>query len=89
LELFLTEFSDVKDLSNISSNGSSQYFLLKFSENVNQDELIERALEQGVRVYSTMKFWQDKAACPPNTLFLGFSKIKLELGQSAYILKYI
>jgi GntR family transcriptional regulator/MocR family aminotransferase len=24
-----------------------------------------------------MKFWQEKAACPPNTLFLGFSKIDL------------
>jgi GntR family transcriptional regulator/MocR family aminotransferase len=22
-----------------------------------------------------MQFWQEKAACPPNTLFLGFSKI--------------
>lgn len=78
LELFLAEFSEVKDKINISSNGSGQYFLLKFSEKVKQDELIERALEHGVRVYSTMRFWQDKAACPPNTLFLGFSKIKLE-----------
>lgn len=78
LELFLAEFSEVKDKIDISGNGSGQYFLLKFSEKVKQEELIERALEQGVRVYSTMRFWQDKAACPPNTLFLGFSKIKLE-----------
>lgn len=52
--------------------------LLEFSEEANQDELIDKALEQGVKVYSTMQFWQEKAACPPNTLFLGFSKIKFE-----------
>lgn len=78
LELFLYEFSDVKDKIKITSNGSGQYFLLEFSEDVKQVELIERALEHGVRVYPTMQFWQEKATCPPNTLFLGFSKIKLE-----------
>ena len=75
LELFLSEFSDVKDKVKITSNGSGQYFLLEFSEKANQTELIEKALEHGVRIYSTMQFWQEKAACPPNTLFLGFSKI--------------
>jgi len=78
LELFLSEFSDVKEKIKITSNGSGQYFLLEFSEKVKQTELIEKALEQGVRVYSTMQFWQEKAACPPNTLFLGFSKINFE-----------
>ena len=78
LELFLSEFSDVKEKIKITSNGSGQYFLLEFSEEAMQDELIEKALEHGVRVYSTMQFWQEKAACPPNTLFLGFSKIKFE-----------
>lgn len=78
LELFLSEFSDVKEKIKISSNGTGQYFLLEFSGNVSQQALIDRALEQGVRVYSTMQFWHDKADCPPNTLFLGFSKIALE-----------
>ena len=31
-----------------------------------------------MRVYPTMQFWQDKAECPPDTLFLGFGKIRLE-----------
>jgi GntR family transcriptional regulator/MocR family aminotransferase len=78
LELFLSEFSDVKEKIKITSNGSGQYFLLEFSRKVEQAELIEKALEHGVRVYSTMKFWQERAACPPNTLFLGFSKINFE-----------
>lgn len=78
LELFLSGFSEVKDKIKITSNGSGQYFLLEFSEKVNQTELIEKTLEHGVRVYSAMQFWQEKAACPPNTLFLGFSKIKIE-----------
>lgn len=78
LELFLSEFADVKDKIKITSNGSGQYFLLEFSEKANQGEVIEKALEHGVKVYSTMQFWQEKAACPPNTLFLGFSKINIE-----------
>ncbi len=78
LELFFKELSDVQSKIKISSNGSGQYFLLKFSETVSQEELIKSALNHGVRVYSTMNFWQEKADCPPNTLFLGFSKISLE-----------
>jgi GntR family transcriptional regulator/MocR family aminotransferase len=78
LELLLAEFSDVKEKIKITSNGSGQYFLLEFSKEAEQSELIEKALEYGVRVYSTMQFWQEKAACPPNTLFLGFGKIKTE-----------
>lgn len=78
LEKFSDEFSDVKDKVRISSNGSGQYFLLEFSTKTSQSVLIEKAMVNGVRVYSTMQFWQEKAACPPNTLFLGFSKINLE-----------
>lgn len=78
LELFLEEFSGVRDKIKLCSNGTGQYFLLEFKESTCQEELIRLALEQGVRVYSTMEFWQDKAACPPNTLFLGFSKISLK-----------
>lgn len=78
LESFLTELADVKNKLELSSNGTGQYFLLKFSQQAEQSILIEKALEQGVKVYPTMQFWRDKAACPPNTLFLGFSKIALE-----------
>lgn len=78
LERFLAELEDAKSRIEISSNGTGQYFLLKFSQQADQHTLIEKALEHGVKVYSTMQFWQDKAACPPNTLFLGFSKIPLE-----------
>ncbi|MDC7286822.1 PLP-dependent aminotransferase family protein [Blautia schinkii] len=78
LEQFSAELADVKGNVELSSNGTGQYFLLKFSHKVEQNELIKKALEHGVKVYSTMQFWQEKAACPPNTLFLGFSKIQLE-----------
>jgi GntR family transcriptional regulator/MocR family aminotransferase len=78
LELFLAEFSDVKEKIKILSNGSGQYFLIEFSVPTNQEQLIEKAFKYGVRVYSTMQFWQDKAECPPNTLFLGFSKIDMK-----------
>lgn len=78
LEQFTYEFSPVRDKIKLSGNGSGQYFLLEFSDPTDQNTLIEQALEHGVKVYSTMQFWREKAACPPNTLFLGFSKINLE-----------
>lgn len=76
-ECFSKELSAMTEKIKIFGNGRGQYFLLEFSENVDQSNLIESAFQHGVRVYSTMQFWQDKAACPPNTLFLGFSKIDL------------
>lgn len=75
LETFEKEFANMKMKVKITGNGTGQYFLLEFSGKDTQEELIKKALKYGVRVYSTMQFWRDKAACPPNTLFLGFSKI--------------
>lgn len=77
-ECFLKELSDVSEKIKITGSGRGQYFLLEFSEKVAQTELIQAAMEQGVRVYPTMQFWQEKADCPPNTLFLGFCKIDLK-----------
>lgn len=78
LELFIQEFSRLGSGLRITGNGTGQYFLLRFSAGTDQKLLIKKALEQGVRVYPTMQFWQDKAECPPDTLFLGFGKIRLE-----------
>ena len=78
LELFVREFSRLGSSIRITGNGTGQYFLLRFGAGTDQQMLIGKALEQGVRVYSTMQFWQDKAECPPDTLFLGFGKIRLE-----------
>ncbi|MGL5437949.1 MAG: PLP-dependent aminotransferase family protein [Lachnospiraceae bacterium] len=78
LELFLEAFEPIKDKVRITGNRTGQYFLMEFLGEVTQQELIDRAMEQGVQVYSTMQFWHDKAECPPNTLFLGFSKISME-----------
>ena len=77
MELFQAEFAELGKKIKLTGNGTGQYFLLEFSGAADQGRLIEKALEQGVRVYPTMQFWQDKAECPPDTLFLGFSKIDL------------
>ena len=34
--------------------------------------------EMALQTSAAMQFWQDKAECPPHTLFLGFGKIRLE-----------
>ena len=78
LERFSEELADVKDRIEICGNGTGQYFRLRFAAQADQNELIRKALEHGVKVYPTMEFWQEKAACPPNSLFLGFAKISLE-----------
>jgi len=78
LEAFHIAFENISNHIQLVSNGTGQYFLLHFSQETSQEVLIAKALEQGVRVYSTMKFWQDQAECPPNTLFLGLSKINIE-----------
>lgn len=78
LECFEKEFANISNNLKLSGNGSGQYFLLELSSKTSQDILIERALRHGVKVYSTMQFWQEKTDCPPNTLFLGFSKIDID-----------
>lgn len=57
MELFLSGFTDVQEKIRLTGNRTGQYFLLEFSENIRQQELIESALQQGVRVYPTMQFW--------------------------------
>ena len=78
LELFIKELSCLGAGVRITGNGTGQYFLLRFPQGTDQQMLIAQALAHGVRVYPTMQFWQEKAECPPHTLFLGFGKIRLE-----------
>lgn len=77
-EAFKKEFEQFQSPIKLSSNVSGQYFLVTFPDKINQCDLIKQAENEGVRVYDTMQFWQEKAACPQESLFLGFSKIDLE-----------
>ncbi|WP_374280757.1 PLP-dependent aminotransferase family protein [Desulfovibrio sp.] len=78
LALFIKELSCLGAGVRITGNGTGQYFLLRFPEGTDQQILIAQAMAHGVRVYPTMQFWQEKAECPPHTLFLGFGKIRIE-----------
>ena len=78
LALFIKELSCLGAGVRITGNGTGQYFLLRFPEGTDQQSLIAQAMAHGVRVYPTMQFWQEKAECPPHTLFLGFGKIRIE-----------
>ena len=51
---------------------------MTFLDKINQCDAIKRAEKEGVRVYDTMQFWQEKADCLQESLFIGFSKIDLE-----------
>ncbi|WP_250575521.1 hypothetical protein [Streptococcus macedonicus] len=51
---------------------------MTFPDKINLGDLIKQAENEGVRVYDTMQFWQEKAACSQESFFLWFSKIDLE-----------
>lgn len=78
LEEFKRCFSDFGNKIKIHENGSGQYFLLEFPGKYTQERMIALAKEQGVRVYSVMQFWHDRAECPNNMIFIGFSKIAIK-----------
>lgn len=77
-DVFKKEFEQFNTPIKLSSNVSGQYFLVTFLDKINQCDAIKRAEKEGVRVYDTMQFWQEKADCLQESLFLGFSKIDLE-----------
>jgi GntR family transcriptional regulator/MocR family aminotransferase len=77
-EAFKDGFSSFSLPLAITPNVSGQYFLIEFPEEIDKDTLIEKALEQGVRVYDSMLFWHEEYSCPSNSIFLGFSKIPIE-----------
>ncbi|WP_029172358.1 MocR-like pyridoxine biosynthesis transcription factor PdxR [Streptococcus suis] len=77
-EAFQNGFDTFQVPIRVSHNVSGQYFLVNFPTKINQYEMIKRALDEGVKVYDTMQFWQEEAECPHEHLFLGFSKIELE-----------
>lgn len=77
-EAFKDGFSSFSLPLAITPNVSGQYFLIEFPEEIDKDILIEKAREQGVRVYDSMLFWHEKYSCPSNSIFLGFSKIPIE-----------
>lgn len=51
---------------------------MTFPDKINQCDLIKQDENEGVRVYDTVQFCQEKVACSQESLFLGFSKIDLE-----------
>ena len=52
--------------------------MVTFLDKINQCDAIKLAVKEGVQIYDTMQFWQEKADCSQVSLFLGFSKIDLE-----------
>lgn len=56
-------------------------FLVTFPDKINQGDLIKQAENEGVRVYYTMQFWQEKAACSQESFFLGSVKLIWKISQ--------
>lgn len=62
----------------IVSQGYALKFLLAFPPHMTRQWLMDRALVQGVKVYSPESHWLDPRRCPPNLLQLGFTAMEPE-----------
>lgn len=62
----------------IVSQGYALKFLLAFPPHMPRPWLMDRALTQGIKVYSPESHWLDPRHCPPNLLQLGFTAIEPE-----------
>lgn len=61
---------------NIYGHQAGLHILLEFPEGQQEDILIKKALEQGVKVCSASPFWLNKESYKGNTLILGYGKMK-------------
>lgn len=77
-DLLQREIRQLSPEIQIVSQGYALKFLLSFPAHMNRQWLIDRAMEQGVRVYSPDRFWMDPGKCPPNLILLGFTGIELD-----------
>ena len=77
-DFLLKEIRQMSPDVRIVSQGYALKFLLAFPPHMTREWLMARALEQGVRIYSPERFWQDPKDCPPNLIQVGFTDIELE-----------
>lgn len=59
----------------ISGEGAGKHILLTLKSSISQDELIKRAEDIGIRVYSTKEHYLNPIDCPHSQILLGFSII--------------
>lgn len=61
--------------ANISGQGAGKHILLTLKNSLSQDELIKRAENIGIRVYSTKVNYMNPADCPYSQILLGFATL--------------
>ena len=57
----------------LHGKGAGLHFILEFPKGTKASDLIRRAREAGVLVYSVEPFWGQAGRCPQNLLFMGYS----------------
>lgn len=57
----------------ISGEGAGKHILLTLKNSLSQDDLIKRAEDIGIRVYSTKEHYMNPMDCPHSQILLGFS----------------
>ncbi len=57
------------------NTGAGLNFILELPEHMTCDQLIDKALKKGVRVYSPSRFWLNPSSCPNNWIFIGIASI--------------
>ncbi|MCB6993829.1 PLP-dependent aminotransferase family protein [bacterium 210820-DFI.6.37] len=63
------------DQITVSGGGAGIHLLLDVKTPLSQEELIQRAASEGIRLYSTRALYMDETRCPNSQLLLGFPTV--------------
>ena len=66
------------DKASISGAGAGIHLIINVKSHLNQSELVAKALEHGIKVYSTDVLYMDKTLCPKGEIQLGFPTVPQE-----------
>jgi GntR family transcriptional regulator/MocR family aminotransferase len=66
------------DKVKVSSSGAGIQLLINVNSHLTQEELVAKALEHGIKVYSTDVLYMDKTLCPKSEIQLGFPTVPQE-----------
>lgn len=63
------------DMVSIGGGEAGLHILIDVKTNLSQQEMIDRAMKKGIRLYSTECLYMNPSNCPPHQLLLGFPTV--------------
>jgi GntR family transcriptional regulator/MocR family aminotransferase len=66
------------DRAAVLGHNAGLHVLLKVKRAGDQNDLIRKAREVGVKIYPTKPYWMQQGSCPPDVVMLGYGQISKE-----------